>query len=70
MIAKIDSSIQIDVLGARDATHDDLIQALPKNEPRYVIYDFAYTTRDERDVEQLIFIFWCPDNCQIKKKMM
>ena len=46
-----------------------MIAALPKTEPRYVVYDFAFKTHDERDVEYLLYITWCPDETKIKNKM-
>jgi hypothetical protein len=42
---------------------------LPPKEPRYVVVDFDFTTKDGRDVEQLIFIFWCPDDAKVKEKV-
>ena len=38
--------------------YDDFVKAIPKDEPRYCIVDFAYQTEDGRPQEKLVFIFW------------
>ena len=46
-----------------------MLTVLPDNEPRYIVLDFDFHTKDGRDVEYLTFIFWCPDNTPVKKKL-
>ena len=40
------------------ATFDTLKDTLKDNEPRYIIYDFRFKTKDGRDVDKIGFIFW------------
>ena len=42
-----------------EAGWKSMVQALPPNEPRYVCYDFDYTTEDGRAQRKLVFIAWC-----------
>jgi len=48
------------------------LKSLPKDQARYIVYDFPYKTKDNppRDVEKLIFIYWCPDDCTAKERMV
>ncbi|XP_065197801.1 uncharacterized protein LOC135829324 [Sycon ciliatum] len=39
-------------------------------EPRYILYDFGISNTEGRIVKKLAFIFWCPDNSPIGKKMI
>ena len=38
--------------------YDDFVNAIPKDEPRYCVVDFEYTTEDGRKQEKLVFVFW------------
>ena len=31
---------------------------LPQDEPRYIIYEFGFRTREHRPISKLAFIFW------------
>lgn len=59
----------MDQIGDKNATYEDLLATLKDTEPRYIVVDYDYKSKDGRDVVQLVFIFWCPDNTQIKRKM-
>ena len=59
----------MDQIGDKNATYEDLLATLSDTEPRYIVVDYDYKSKDGRDVVQLVFIFWCPDNTQIKRKM-
>ena len=41
-----------------------------ENKPRYIILDFGYQTKDNRDVSKIVLIKWAPDGCRIKEKMV
>ena len=41
-----------------------------KPEPRYIVIDFGYVDSDNRKVNKLIYVNWCPDNCGVRKKML
>jgi len=62
--------VVLDTKGGRDSTWDDFVKTLPKDENRYVVYDFTYKTNDKppRELDRLIFIYWSPDGSSIKDK--
>ncbi|MFE2537817.1 hypothetical protein [Streptomyces sp. NPDC059371] len=41
-------------------THDELLLALPANEPRIVIYDLPFATEDGRRQNRILLISWQP----------
>lgn len=43
---------------------------LEKGEPRYIIYDFDFTSPKGTLCVKDCFIYWSPDNANIKKKMV
>ena len=49
---------------------DDLIAALPTDEGRFVLLDFAYQNADDITVYKIISILYCPTTAKAKKKMM
>ncbi|XP_026136743.1 cofilin-2-like [Carassius auratus] len=46
-----------------------LISILPPNDCRYVLYDAMYDTKESKK-EDLVFIFWAPENAPLKSKMI
>jgi cofilin len=62
--------IKIDYAGPRDATYDDLLEKLPENEPRYVLIDLDFKSKDGRPTSKLVFISWNPDTGSIRSKML
>lgn len=53
--------------GARDATFDMFRDHMPKDEPRWCLYDLEYTTTDGRKESKLVFCMYCPDMCLEQK---
>ncbi len=55
----------------RNFTLKDLHEKLPKNDCRYVIFDFEYETKENppRATSKLLLILWCPDIAPIKVKV-
>ena len=49
---------------------DDLIEALPTNEGRFVYLDFDYENDDGIRVYKIISILYCPTTAKAAKKMM
>ena len=49
---------------------EDLIEALPTDESRFVYLDFAYENDDGITVYKIISILYCPMYVKAKKKMM
>ena len=49
---------------------DDLIEALPSNEGRFIYVDFDYENDDGIKVYKIIAILYCPISAKAAKKMM
>ena len=49
---------------------DDLIEALPTNEGRFIFLDFDYENDDGIRVYKIISILYCPTTAKAAKKMM
>ncbi|XP_005992999.2 cofilin-2-like [Latimeria chalumnae] len=45
------------------------INLLPPNDCRYALYDACYETKELKK-EDLVFIFWAPENAPLKSKMI
>lgn len=56
--------------GEADKSYEDFVQALPQNEPRYCVVDVEHTTKSGAESKKLVFIFWCPENCGVRDKML
>lgn len=64
-----EEEIEVDILGERNETYDDLKKILPFTECRYCIYDQDYKTTDGRIASKLWFISWFPKNSTTYHKM-
>ena len=66
------SNIVLENTGERTENWESFVKTLPKEQSRYIVYDFTYTTKDQppREVEKLIFIYWSPDEAPAKDKML
>ncbi|KAH0794495.1 putative actin depolymerizing factor [Histomonas meleagridis] len=62
--------IFVEKTGERSKVCDDLLDDLPPDDVRYVVYDFEYKGEDGILHNRLIFIVWSPDSVSIKKKML
>uniref|UniRef100_A0AAQ5Z781 ADF-H domain-containing protein n=1 Tax=Amphiprion ocellaris TaxID=80972 RepID=A0AAQ5Z781_AMPOC len=45
------------------------VKLLPPNDCRYGLYDATYETKESKK-EDLVFIFWAPENAPLKSKMI
>lgn len=45
------------------------VKMLPPNDCRYALYDATYETKETKK-EDLVFIFWAPENAPLKSKMI
>jgi len=71
IIYKIDAErIVIECDADGKATYQEFVDKLPKDQPRYAVLDFEYTTDDGRPQSKLIFVLWSPDNSNVKLKMV
>ncbi|XP_032821001.1 cofilin-2-like [Petromyzon marinus] len=52
-----------------DDPFNTFVKLLPEKDCCYALYDISYETCESRK-EELMFIFWAPENANIKKKMV
>ena len=52
-----------------DATYDQFVEGLPKDDCRYAVFDFEYQV-DGGQRNKLLFVVWAPDTAKIKSKML
>ncbi|KAM9355596.1 cofilin-2 [Pholidichthys leucotaenia] len=45
------------------------VKLLPPSDCRYALYDATYETKESKK-EDLVFIFWAPENASLKSKMI
>ena len=64
-----DIDINIDIIGERNKTFEDMTSLLPFTSCRYIIYDHEYETTDGRKTSKLWFINWMPSNSTPYNKM-
>lgn len=62
----------LEASGDRSSTWEDFTKSLPRDNSRFIVYDFHYLSNDKpaREVEKLIFIYWSPDDASAKEKML
>ncbi|KAG8003952.1 Cofilin-1 [Nibea albiflora] len=49
--------------------YQHFVKMLPPDDCRYALYDATYETKETKK-EDLVFIFWAPDNAPLKSKMI
>ena len=64
-----ENQIEVEKVGERNSTVEDLIKALPFTDCRYVMYDHEYLTADGRPTSKLWFLSWFPQNSTPYNKM-
>lgn len=73
LVLKINDSgdkIVIDKLGEKAETFENMTDALPDDEGRYIVFDYEKNLDDGRQLKKLLYIFWSPDTASIKKKVL
>ncbi|MFV5998125.1 actin-binding ADF family protein [Streptomyces sp. NPDC056231] len=50
-------------------THDELLQALPAAETRFVVYDLVFATANGARKDKIVLISWCPEAAEIEQKI-
>ncbi|MET7636677.1 actin-binding ADF family protein [Streptomyces sp. NPDC001773] len=50
-------------------THDELLEALPAAETRFVIYDPVFATADGTRKDKIVLISWCPEAAEIEQRV-
>eukprot|EP01005_Ploeotia_sp_CARIB1_P001602 NODE_519_length_765_cov_412.993730_g510_i0.p1 GENE.NODE_519_length_765_cov_412.993730_g510_i0~~NODE_519_length_765_cov_412.993730_g510_i0.p1 ORF type:complete len:156 (+),score=33.34 NODE_519_length_765_cov_412.993730_g510_i0:66-470(+) len=56
--------------GDRDSTWSDFTAQFPKDACRYYLFDYPFVTPDGAQKDKLVFVFWAPDTCKVKEKML
>lgn len=49
------------VEGEANMTHEEMMQSLPADEPRFVVYDLHYASADGSRRNDPVLIFWTPE---------
>ena len=62
--------VSTEKIGDLNSTWEEMVDALPKDDSRYVIYDIVYETDENppRKTNKLCLFFWSPDNAKTKRK--
>lgn len=77
MSVKGEKQVEVDEVGNQTTDEDNNEETFNKmkrkvvdgDEPKYIVFDFVFKTPDGKR-QKLVFINWCSDNCNIKKKML
>nr|AAZ57196.1 cofilin [Aplysia kurodai] len=51
-------------------SYDDLVSGLPKDDVRYIAYDFDFLSKDNVKTSEIVLVSWAPEKSPIKRKMM
>ena len=57
------TSFQVENVGDRSSTWDDFKNHMPKDLPRYAIYDLEVKYKDGRADSKIVVVYYCPDDC-------
>ena len=63
------SQLHIEKLGEKGETYADMLTHIPKDDPRFIIFDYTATTDDGRTGNRLVFINWIPLAAPVSKKV-
>ncbi|XP_075693470.1 cofilin-1 [Rhinoderma darwinii] len=58
-----------DVGGKIPDPYKHFVEMLPRDDCRYALYDCTYETKESKK-EDLVFVFWAPDEAPLKSKMI
>ena len=66
------TKICIETVGPKSETYSDFRKLLLSADgPRYAVVDYEFKKIETGQIQdKLIFVFWCPDTCKIKLKML
>jgi len=63
------SAVVVDSTAPPSASYEDFVKALPANDCRYAVFDFAYEAEGGQR-NKILFVVWAPDSAKIKSKML
>lgn len=64
-----DRNIEPDTVAPRLKTWKDLQDILLPTQPRFILYDYEFLTRDKRHSDTMYLIFWVPENVSQKDRI-
>ncbi|TYI15812.1 hypothetical protein ES332_A08G212200v1 [Gossypium tomentosum] len=73
IVFKIEENIQqvmVEKLGGPKEKYDNFSACLPRNECRYAVFDFDFTTDENVQKSKIFFIAWSPDTSRVRSKML
>jgi len=47
-----------------------MLESLPDNEYRFIVFDFEFKNSDNQHITKLIFVSWNPDSSPLKGRMV
>lgn len=56
------SAVIVDKEGGKDETFDDFKNSVPKDQPRWLLYDFQWKADDGRNVTKTLLMAYSPDD--------
>ena len=64
--------LNLEHCGGKNATWEEMVNLLPRDDCRYVVFDFEFETYETppRKTNKLMFILWCPDTAITKRKFL
>jgi len=63
-------SIVIESSGDSTHTHQQLLDSLPENEPRYLVMNYDFDKGLDGKRSKTVCIFWCPIAASVKSRMI
>ena len=54
---------------SRELTFEEFKAAVPKDQPRFLLYDYEKKLEDGQNKSKMIFALYCPDSLPIAKKI-
>ena len=68
---KNQTKVQLVGTGPRNATFEDMLSELPRNEVRFIFYDCHYQTKEAQLRDKVLFVVWSDDDhAPLQQKMM
>lgn len=64
------TTVVIDAVGNPGSSYESFLNALPKADCRYGVFDYQLKLPDGGVLNKLVFLNWAPDNAKVKSKMM
>jgi len=63
------TEVVVETTAPKTATYQDFVNALPKDDCRYAVFDFEY--QQEGGLRnKILFVVWAPESSKLKRKML